>query len=431
MIPTNNPLRQFTSWSLLGITILAFSATGCEKTYVKEEKLLPNVVYKMAIFQQSPEEYEEDQIETTFDETQQMVTQMFGSLGKEKFPTAADLFASDEEKEEYDEFSFAGAVERNQLAKGGELYRKHCTICHGLNGNGRGPSYASGTPYPRDYRAGKFKFKNSVKGQKPLVEDITRVIKNGIPGTIMGKINELQNDDDIAAVADYVIYLSARGEAEREILKTAAFDLDLFEEHILPSANEDEDIEADLAGLVDEVLMDVFFSWDDAESEVEAMEIPEAFANQGSEEWNTLVAAGLEVYKSKTGACFTCHDKAGEGPPREPLYDEWSKEWTSAIQIDPKDFQSQIPYVARGARPPKELTARLFGAEPLRDGEDPRRIYIKIAYGIEGTPMPKATLNAEEIWAAVAYVMEETKKVTSGNEPETEPVPEKVELSSK
>src|SRR5687768_12420679 len=38
------------------------------------------------------------------------------------------------------------------------LYRKHCVHCHGISGDGAGPTAGFLNPYPRDYRNGVFKF---------------------------------------------------------------------------------------------------------------------------------------------------------------------------------------------------------------------------------------------------------------------------------
>src|SRR5690606_32397769 len=41
------------------------------------------------------------------------------------------------------------------------LYRKHCVHCHGISGDGRGPTALFLNPYPRDYRQGVYKFKST------------------------------------------------------------------------------------------------------------------------------------------------------------------------------------------------------------------------------------------------------------------------------
>ena len=90
--------------------------------------------------------------------------------------------------------------------EGRGLFRKHCATCHGITGDGRGPTGAIQMPYPRDYRMGVFKFKSVPRGGKPTKNDLAKVIRNGIGGTGMIAIPSLSNTD-IDALVDYVIYL--------------------------------------------------------------------------------------------------------------------------------------------------------------------------------------------------------------------------------
>lgn len=124
------------------------------------------------------------------------------------------------------------SMDRLMLASGHEkadgrgLFRKHCSVCHGVSGNGRGPTAAVQVPYPRDYRLGIFKFKSTPRGEKPTREDMAKLIRGGIDGTAMKPIPGL-TEDDIQALVDYVIYLSWRGEVERALVDDAMFELDL------------------------------------------------------------------------------------------------------------------------------------------------------------------------------------------------------------
>ena len=43
---------------------------------------------------------------------------------------------------------------------GSKHFRLHCLHCHGLTGDGRGPSGKWLNPHPRDYRQGLFKFQS-------------------------------------------------------------------------------------------------------------------------------------------------------------------------------------------------------------------------------------------------------------------------------
>lgn len=152
-----------------------------------------------------------------------VVAKMFGTPDKPKLPAVVS---------EDEDLSAIVSMERLMRASGPAdadgrgLFRKHCTICHGVTGNGRGPTAAVQVPYPRDYRMGIFKFKSTPRGNKPTRADLARLIAGGIGGTAMNKIPEL-TDEDIEALVDYVIYLSWRGEVERAIIDDAMFELDL------------------------------------------------------------------------------------------------------------------------------------------------------------------------------------------------------------
>jgi len=51
----------------------------------------------------------------------------------------------------------AGPVRSDIVGRKNGLYREHCGHCHGISGDGMGPTAAFLNPYPRDYRPGKFK----------------------------------------------------------------------------------------------------------------------------------------------------------------------------------------------------------------------------------------------------------------------------------
>jgi mono/diheme cytochrome c family protein len=102
------------------------------------------------------------------------------------------------------------------LAEGSRHYRMHCLHCHGMEGNGRGPTGPWLNPPPRDYRQGLFKYTSTNQEQnarKPRREDILHVLAFGIEGTSMPSFNFLPAEER-EAIASYVIHLSIRGEVE-------------------------------------------------------------------------------------------------------------------------------------------------------------------------------------------------------------------------
>ena len=105
------------------------------------------------------------------------------------------------------------------LAKGSTRYRIHCLHCHGVPGDGRGPTARWINPHPRDFRAGLFKFKSvdSRITDSPSRADLLRTLRQGIEGTAMPSFGIL-DDDDLESIVSYVIHLSLRGQAEAKTL---------------------------------------------------------------------------------------------------------------------------------------------------------------------------------------------------------------------
>ncbi|HXX62388.1 MAG TPA: c-type cytochrome, partial [Bacteroidota bacterium] len=59
---------------------------------------------------------------------------------------------------------------------GKEIYNAKCVECHGRDGKGDGPAAAILSPRPRDFTAGKFKFRSTETGSIPLDADLLRTI---------------------------------------------------------------------------------------------------------------------------------------------------------------------------------------------------------------------------------------------------------------
>ena len=384
--------------------------SGCKAERAIEFE--PNMVFAKGIEIQSGYP-----MQKALSQTQDALKGLFGSPTDPQMPEIlkstdyADLISLDRVKA-------AGHVE----GKVG-LYEKHCATCHGVVGNGRGTTAALLDPYPRDYRAGKFKFKSTPRGSKPLREDLEYVIGHGIEGTSMKAIPELK-PDDVKVLTDYVIYLSIRGELERNLLRQAEeidfesgdslFDLSLASS----SETEKKDKFKEQSTNVDDTLAEICESWLEAGDRVKDIpEIPEGIpvpatraevlaAKQSSEDspLKKSIARGYEVFRTEAAACGKCHGKEGYGDGTNVDYDDWTKEWTTRIGIEPTDEQSQIPLVARGALPPRRILARDFRLGLFRGGSEPERIYRRIAEGIDGTPMPAASIPVEDIWHLVNFV---------------------------
>ncbi|MGI9471656.1 MAG: cytochrome c [Rubripirellula sp.] len=170
-----------------------------------------------------------------------VVETMFGTPDHPKLP---DVVMEDEDLSKIISNKGLNEASGSPEAKGRGLYRLLCSTCHGVTGNGRGPSGSAQVPYPRDYRMGVFKFKSTSRGTKPTRNDLAKLIRGGIAGTNMTSVDKLLEtekfrrrqmhepavdlteitEENVQALVDYVIYLSWRGEHERRQIDMAMLD---------------------------------------------------------------------------------------------------------------------------------------------------------------------------------------------------------------
>ncbi len=82
---------------------------------------------------------------------------------------------------------FAGGVyvTAKQLNNGKSTYTEYCMSCHGVNGDGAGPSGKGLQVPPRNFKLGQYKFGLVVSGELPNDEDFYKIIKKGLHGTAM------------------------------------------------------------------------------------------------------------------------------------------------------------------------------------------------------------------------------------------------------
>lgn len=394
------------------LVALTVTIVGCRsESEVASVNFEPNLVYAYQIGQNS-----EQSMDQAITECELALTELFGTPDEPKLP---EFIAEDEMLASLLSMDKLIAASGSADETGRGLYRKHCANCHGVTGDGRGPMAALINPYPRDYRLGKFKFKSTAIGTKPTKEDINYLIKHGIQGSQMIAIPEL-TDEDIEALTDYVIYLSWRGEVERSLYREC---LDLFfsdgDSLYNPALKDSEDEDdqlmyEDQIYLLEDTVIRIAENWSDAQEE--ALKLPErdpALVPDSVEEIRLAlndsdsaiaasVSRGKILFASEKTACAKCHGKDGKGDGQTNDYDEWSKDWIKGIK--PEDEEAQIPLIARGALPLRNVSPRNFHEGVFRGGKTPEHLYQRIALGIEGTPMPAAAVEPEQIWDLVNYV---------------------------
>ena len=406
----------FSSLALCMVTL----AAGCKPAVPPAALYEPNYLYSHAL------EIKEDiKLNQPLSDSQELLTEWFGTLDEPKLPP---LFAEDDYKAllSLSKIEKAAGPPANTVEPGEKgLYRQLCASCHGESGQGRGPVAASQNPYPREFRHGIFKYKSTARKNKPIKADIARALRKGMSGSQMPLFNKLP-DEKIDALVDYVVFLSIRGEFERKLLFAAAYDLDLEKDRIYNVANKNS-AEAELKKVLQselekatEILTGIADAWVEAVDGVEEFEKPE-FPLFGSEtadnrpELMDSIAKGRKLFLSEEAACAKCHGESARGDGKQlPDYDDWTKDWTSKIDLDPKKLDDLLPLMARGGMKPQPLVPRNIVEGKFRGGREPMDLYRRIRYGIVGAPMPAAAIikssddkgiHEEDIWHLVNYVL--------------------------
>lgn len=295
------------------------------------------------------------------------------------------------------------AIAGSHLRHGYELYRVHCLHCHGINGDGKGPTGKYMNPQPRDYRLGKFKFKSTTLNGKPTQEDLARVISDGIPGTYMPSF-KLLKPQETAALVDYVQFLAIRGEFEKKMIDEFldSYSHEAYKEETTGETPEEskemlaefeEYMQDDLNESVPDVIVssgeDLAEKWEQAIEDVILPELARIEDDAASR------ARGKELFFSKEIDCASCHGPQGrgDGPSTEvvrknPLTNE---EYPEAGLYD--DWGNKIK--------PRNLRKGQF-----RGGRRPIDVYRRLSAGIPGTPMQGfARLGDEKLWDLVNYVL--------------------------
>ena len=295
------------------------------------------------------------------------------------------------------------------------LYREHCATCHGVEGGGAGPAAALLNPYPRDFRAGVFKFKSTGRADKPTHADLVTLLRRGIPGTAMPSFSQV-SDDDLTAIIQYVRYLAIRGETERQLIDR------VMSEELTAVA---------LSASASEIVSEVAQEWLDAEARV--VPVPEKPSPEGDNAWwdrPELIEQGRELFHGPLANCASCHGNGGDGNVTTLDFDDWTKEYTTKLGISPSDRAAVKQMRSVGALRPRQTLPRKLQWNAYHGDDSDEALYRRLVTGIAGTPMPGLLLqqtplensasetelkspspgqavpgvSAKDVWAIVAYL---------------------------
>ncbi len=244
------------------------------------------------------------------------------------------------------------------LAAGSKAYRRLCLQCHGLTGDGHGLAGMWVYPYPRDFRPGVFKTAPGPDA-KPSFETLTRLVRHGVPGTIMQPF-DLIADDEVRGTTAYIIHLSLRGEVEFRVAKA-----------LLDETGEES--VSDVAAECRKVLAKSLARW--AEAQAAPVPVAEPPGEPDDPGYAESVRRGSQVFA--TAGCVKCHDDYGR---KETFrYDAWG-------------HAARIPDLTKGE---------------FRWGREPADLIARIRHGIPGTSMPAHPLLSNDALRDVARFVRE------------------------
>jgi mono/diheme cytochrome c family protein len=308
--------------------------------------------------------------------------------------------------------SSAGPVFSDREGNNFGLFNKHCVVCHGLSGSGAGPAAVFQNPYPRDFRRGVFKWKSTTRNAKPTRDDLTGLLHRGVPGTGMPSF-ALIEENDAAALIDYLTFLAIRGETERELQAFAVDELGYDDEDGEPderlAASWAKDSSAQSLATdsdVRRIVQKVVGTWTDAVDEV--VLVPNETTNDSES-----VARGKDLFHGQIANCVGCHGPAGNGGAITMDFDDWAKEYSTRIGLTPTDRDAMKPFREAGALRPRQIKPRQLNQGVFHGAGDSPAIYRQISQGIAGTPMPsltitdqpsKTSLTPAQVWDLVHYV---------------------------
>jgi mono/diheme cytochrome c family protein len=96
------------------------------------------------------------------------------------------------------------------IATGTTLYMEHCSVCHGVEADGKGPLASGFLPRPRNFTVGNFKLRSTEVGEPPSTADLERTIKHGIQGSYGRTMPAFESlsQQDVAALIEVIRYVA-------------------------------------------------------------------------------------------------------------------------------------------------------------------------------------------------------------------------------
>jgi mono/diheme cytochrome c family protein len=231
------------------------------------------------------------------------------------------------------------------------LYARHCAGCHGTQGDGKGLAAAFLFPKPRNLRAGKYRLVSSENGV-PGQSDLEAMLVRGMPGSSMPSWAHLKPEERALLIQE-VYRLTGEGARDRYVLDLKEGQ-GLTEEEIKSA-----DIQEEIAAFVK-----------DRTTPGERAAVPMiAPVDQAA------IDRGKVLFVKQ--ACASCHGNEGKGDGVKKM-------------IDDEGYPTRA----------RDLTRGLY-----KGGHDPASLFLRVARGMPGTPMPSApSLSEAQVVDLVHYL---------------------------
>lgn len=387
--------------ALVLLALLPLLNTGCGGSSLADFR--SNESYLMTQEFQRGEEFERTYRREVQENVKNILTALFGTPDDPRMPNLDELDVTSVADVSKLQMA-AGPVSSDRFGRPQGLYREHCAHCHGISGDGRGPTAAFLNPYPRDYRRGLYKFKSTPGTEPPTHDDLMRILQEGIPGTSMPSFRLLPNDE-LEALVHYVRYLSVRGQVERSLIEEF-MELNPDDRELLVDVSQPEEEVSEQMEFVKLLVSDVVVRWAGADQTATPVPAPpEDFGSPAS------IIRGRDLFFGATANCVKCHGETSLGDGVLDDYDEWTKELGPT---DPERMQAMRK--RKAILEPRPVRPRNLRLNVFRGGRRPVDLYWRIHNGIAGSPMPAAAmkpdasdpddprLTTDDLWDIIAYV---------------------------
>lgn len=236
-------------------------------------------------------------------------------------------------------------------APGQALYAQHCAACHGDRGDGLGIAALYLYPKPRNFQIGKFRLISTPNGV-PSREDLMAVLLRGMPGSSMPPWGHLPAEQREALI-DEVYRLFREGARQRYIAHLKQ------QEQLSDEEIRSDEVQAEIREVVERQT---------------TPQPPEPLPTLPAAD-EPSIARGRELYLRQS--CHSCHGTGGKGDGIQKM-------------IDDEGYPTR----------PRDLTRGIY-----KGGHDVASLYLRMYYGMPGTPMPASkNLTPQEIADIIHYL---------------------------